>query len=154
MKIRQYVCAALLLCFGCSTLANELPESPKPKTDAPVPVVEAEFVQSKSARRERTVTRSFLTVYGALGLAWAADLKTTTNIKPPNYETNPILGRHPSNSTLVAFGAGYFAAEVGLGYFLKHYGQHHRWARYLWLIEPTFATLDHAHAAYHNETAN
>jgi hypothetical protein len=52
------------------------------------------------------------------------------------HETDPLFGRYPSGGRFALLGATYFTGEVLLARGLKRYGQEHRWARHLWLLEP------------------
>lgn len=112
--------------------AGQLPDAPSPKS-------------------ERVLDKKFLAVFGVLTSASAADYITSVQmIDRGNYETNPLLGAHPSPARYAAVGAGYLGAELALGYVLKGFGQHHRWARFLWLLEPSWGTERHAQLASHN----
>jgi len=52
------------------------------------------------------------------------------------HEADPLFGRYPSGGRFAVLGATYFTGEVLLARGLKRYGQEHRWARHLWLLEP------------------
>jgi hypothetical protein len=128
-----------------------LPDNPDPKPEVALHDPGYRFAEVKiHPVKVKTLTPSFFLVSGALGASATADYITSTHWKPGQYETNPILGRHPSNADVVAFGSVYFTGEVGLAYFLKRYGQRHSWAKYFWLIEPTAQTISHARCAYLN----
>jgi hypothetical protein len=121
----------VLLMLGTLAKADDLPEAPKPKV----------------------ADRQFWTAVGTLGASVAADgISTVRMLDRGNFETNPVLGRHPSPARVGALSGAYFAGETVLAYELKRFGQRHRWARYLWLIEPSIQAGQHAAFAYHNES--
>jgi hypothetical protein len=126
---------ALFLVSSCA-LAGENPDAPKPKTN-------------------RVMDRKYFAVLGVLAAAKAADAFTTSEASWPGcIETNPILGPNPSNSRIAGFAATSLAVEAGTAFLLKRFGQRHKWARYLWLGEPSFRTLKHAQAAMHDANLN
>ena len=131
--------------------ANELPDMPKPKADATNFVERKTVFPAKPAVKERTASKSFFAVVGTLGASSAADwLTTSQTLERGNHETNGVLGPHPSNGQIAAFGAGYYAGEITLAYFVKKFGEHHHWSRHLWLIEPSYSTTVHIVNAAHN----
>jgi hypothetical protein len=130
-----WLLALLLLFAGVASAQRIAPiEAPKPKPEA-APVAD----------------KKFWAVVGILGAAKAADGFTSAALPHACVETDPVLGRHPSDSQYASFFAATFAVEVGIAYLLKRYGQHHRWARHLWLVEPSRQTGLHIYWAAHNE---
>jgi len=126
----------LWVCLASPAYSNELPESPVAK---PIPT-------------EHVINRQFILVLGALGGAASADYITTSALlgKDWGYEKDPLYGRHPSNARLAGEGAAFYAAEITGAYLLKRYGQKHRWARNLWMIQPSWQTGAHSYCAIHN----
>ena len=125
---------ALFLISSCA-LAKEKPDAPKPQTN-------------------HVMDRKYFAVLSVLAAAKAADAFTTSQAVWPCRETNPILGPNPSDSRIAGFAAISFAVESSTQFLLKRFGQRHRWARYLWLAEPSFQTFKHAQAAMHDANLN
>ena len=99
--------------------------------------------------------RNYFAVLGVLAAAKATDGYTTAGASWPGcIETNPILGRNPSDARIAEFAAVSFAVEAGTAFLLKRFGQRHKWARFVWVGEPSFQTLKHAQAAWHDAGLN
>lgn len=132
----------LALCAVGSFGQSYLIEAPKPKpiVERPKPVL------------GRTTDKKFWLTVGILAASDAADSITTRRaLDRGSYETNPLYGTHPSNARMIAVGGAYFAAEVVLAYELKRFSRKHKWARWMWAVEPSFQTERHINWALHNE---
>ncbi len=131
------LCLALLFLCACAS-ADELPNAPKP------------------AAERRVADRRYWTVVGVLAASTAADTLSTAQARdrlgPHGHETNPFLGRHPSNTRLTVSFTSYLAAESFLAYKLKaRFGGSKHWPlRMLWMIEPTVQAANHAYFARAN----
>jgi len=126
---------SILLISSCA-LAGEKPDMPKPKIN-------------------RVMDRKYFAVLGVLAAAKAADGFATSGADWPGcIETNPILGPNPSNGRIAGFAAASLAVEAGTAFLLKRFGQRHKWARYLWIGEPSFRALKHGQAAMHDANLN
>jgi hypothetical protein len=136
--IRKRLAIALLL-LALPMVANELPSAPPPRVAADVP-------------RQKTADKKFWVVTGILGAAAAADHFTTSQHldTPWFHETDPLYGIHPTNARLASVGACFYGGQVAVAYILKKYGEHHRWAKHLWAIEPLAMAGIHAQSAAHN----
>ena len=133
-RLHTPLLAFFLIC-SCAW-ADERPDAPKPKTD-------------------RVMDRRYFAVLGVLAAAKAADGLTTSEAAWPGCrETNPILGPNPSNARIAGLAVTSFAVEAGTAFLLKRFGHHHKWARFLWLGEPSFQVLRHAQAAMHDAGLN
>lgn len=103
------------------------------------------------APRPKVIDRQFLAVYGALSTAKTLDMMSTVHsLAAGAREQNPLFGSHPSTGRLVGLNLAYLGGELVMGYELKKFGMRHRWARYLWMIEPGFQTTDHIRCVHHN----
>jgi hypothetical protein len=86
----------------------------------------------------------------------AADMKSSTSVRdrcPLCSETNPLLGRRPSDKRFILFGAGFAATLTASHIVARHYGKDSdEWgARFVsqWAIPVTMAGIE-THAAMHN----
>ncbi len=127
---------------------HPLPDAPQPQLTVenrlPEPIVYSRGV----------VDKKFLLIYGVLGASTSADYLTSVPlIGFGGEEINPLFGKHPTSGTYTRVGGAYYAGEVILGYYVKRYGQQHRWARYFWLIEPSIATWNHSIFSKRNAVA-
>lgn len=98
--------------------------------------------------------KKFWFTMSVLGASKTADGITSARGGPSCYDMNPILGSHPSDARYAGYFAATYAIEMGTAYLLKRYGQHHRWARHLWLIEPARQTTLHIRWSAHNAGLN
>ena len=116
----------ILFCLSCS----------HPKIEAPKPKPEI----------HRVADKHFWLFMGALAASKTADGFSSHGPQERGcVERNPFLERYPSGGEYAAFFAASYALEFGSAYLLKRYGQRHRWARHLWMIEPGRQTTLHAY---------
>ena len=122
MKILLVIVALAAICGA------ELPEAPQP----------------------RILDKKFMLVEGVAAASVALDAYTTTAIKRPCYETNPILGRHPSTLETAAYMTGRFAGITAIHYFGRkmHMGQRFHGA--VWAVPTFYFSFEHAYAGVHN----
>ena len=141
-RLNALLLAALLISSCAPARAQQSSLRPPEKPDAPKP------------QANHTMDRKYFAVMGVLAAAKAADAFTTSEAVWPCREKNPILGPNPSNGRIAGFAAISLAVEGGTALLLKRFGERHRWARYLWVGEPSFQALRHAQAAMHDASLN
>jgi hypothetical protein len=99
----------------------------------------------------RVADRKFITIMAILGTAKTMDAVSTERmLNRGGHENNSMFGRYPSTGRIAGVNAAYFSGEVALAHVLNRYGRRHRWARYLWLLEPSFQAAQHIQLAYMN----
>jgi len=150
MRLRA-LCVLALATIPAAAQQRLLPDDPQPTGQVAHYDLSYRFAELMvEPKRERTVSPTFVVVIGVLGASAAADYITSSHWKPDQFETNPLLGPHPSDPKIAVFGASYFTGEVGFAYLLKRYGQRHSWAKYFWLVEPSAQAANHVRLAHHN----
>lgn len=128
--------------------SNELPHAPIPHialaVEQPRQVVKPFHWNKKLYVGEITV----------LGAALAADEITTVHqvYKPGQFETNPILGRHPSELRISAYGTAELLIGATVGYVAEH--NRHKVVRFAGRALIAGSIFNHAQAATCNATRN
>jgi hypothetical protein len=132
----------LLAIMPTLAVANELPDAPLPKIS-----VEEPKLPVKEYHFNKKVYIAELAVTGA---AMSADWITTVHniYKPGRFETNSLLGHHPSEGKIAAYGAAEFAVAAGMLWVTEH--NHHKWVRVAGRLLVADSAINHAQNAVCN----
>lgn len=94
------------------------------------------------------IDKKFIVIEVALAGAIAVDGYSTANFTSC-YESNPILGKHPSTAKVTVFMAAQFVGVTALDYTLKRFaGKRMRGAA--WLLPSAYNIVDHTRAGISN----
>lgn len=135
MTKAKWLTALLLLCIPA--FSQKLPNAP-----------------SAAIKSEQVIDKKFIVVMAFEAAAKSADFYTTSRCQAAGCtETDPLFGRHPSDTRLVVENVGIFAADVALAYELK---KQHDWLpgdkyiRKFWWMPAAFWTVEHTRLARNN----
>jgi hypothetical protein len=138
---RVFKIATILLFVAAGTFGQQ--QLHIERLDAPI---------AKPQLTKLVADKKFWVAMGVLAASDAADSVTTRQaLDRGAYEYNPLYGTHPSNGRLITVSCAYLVGEVVLAYELKRFSRKHRWARWMWLVEPSWQTVQHVRVASHNE---
>lgn len=119
------------LLFAIPIVSQEIPEAPKPKSNRGV----------------------FIVGTSLLAASKFADVQTTRNLLARGgYETNPTLGRHPSDQRLAGHAAAIFALQSSAFYLTER--NRHAWVRWTGRIYLALTIEEHSRLAACNSGLN
>ena len=129
-------------------LSAEMPDAPQPNVVRPARQFYIASLTEEAPAR--VVDKKYVFTEALLAGTIVFDAYSTVKMHAPCYETNPLLGKHPSSAAVGGLFAGQFVASLGINYFVKKSMKHRRFATAAWMAPSLYLAADHLRGGINN----